>query len=378
MKIMHVSRASIMVWQFLLPLIEEQTRRGHDVSVCGSDDAYAHTLREQGIRVVTHQLQRSLNPWAIVKAIACIRRHVKEEKIDVLVCHSPLGAGVGRIAGWWAGVPCCIYFAHGLPCVPGQNKLKWVFWFLIEKSLARITDALLVMNHYDQQLGQRHLMKSPEQVTRVPGMGIDLSRFHGAGSQTERRQLAQSLGVSQPAKFVLCIAYMIPAKGIYVYFQAAQKICQVRDDVVFLIAGDGPHERALETTAFATGLGDRFHVLGWRDDIDQLMRVCDIFTLPTFYFEGLPVSILEAMACSKPVVATQHRGCEDVVVPGETGCLVPKRDANALARALLKCIMDEAMCQRLGEAGRRRVEQAFELTQCTNMIANTIEKACSC
>ncbi|MCP4453456.1 MAG: glycosyltransferase family 4 protein [Planctomycetes bacterium] len=375
MKIMHVSRASIMVWQFLLPLIEVQTKRGHDVSVCGSNDTYADTLRERGLHVVTHELKRTLNLWAIFKAIVCIKRHIKAEKIDVLVCHSPLGAGVGRIAGWWAGVPCCVYFAHGLPCVPGQNKLKWSLWFLVERSLARITDALLVMNQYDQKLGERHLMSSPEQVMRVPGMGIDLGRFDGTSSRAARQQLARTLCVSEHAKFVLCIAYMIPAKGIYVYFQAAQKICQVRDDVVFLIAGDGPHEKALETTAFATGLGDRFHVLGWRDDIDELMRVCDIFTLPTYYFEGLPVSILEAMACGKPVVATQHRGCEDVVVPGETGMLVPTRKAPALARALLKCILDEPLCQRLGEAGRRRAEQEFELAHCTDMIADAIEKA---
>jgi glycosyltransferase involved in cell wall biosynthesis len=316
MKIMHLSRASVMVWQFLLPLIEAQTQRGHDVSVCGSDDTYADTLREQGLHVVTHQLQRSLNPWAILKAIICIKRHIKSLQIDVLVCHSPLGGGVGRIAGWWAGVPCCVYFAHGLPCVSGQNRLKWAAWFLIEKSLAKLTHAILVMNHYDKKLAERHLMKSPEQVYPVPGMGIDLSRFNDSGSLAERKKLVRELGVPQHVKFVLCIAYMIPAKGIYVYFQAAQKICQVRDDVVFLIAGDGPHEKALETTAFATGLGDRFHVLGWRDDIDQLMRTCDVFALPTYYFEGLPVSILEAMACGKPVVATQHRGCEDAVVPG--------------------------------------------------------------
>ncbi len=376
MRIMHLSRASIMVWQFLLPLIREQTQRGHDVCVCGSDDSYAQTMRDQGIHVVTHSLQRSLNPWAIIKAICCIKRHIREQQIDVLVCHSPLGAGVGRIAGKLADVPCCVYFAHGLPCAPGQNRVKWGLWFLIEKCLARMTNAVLVMNQYDQTLAERSLMKSPDQVCRVPGMGIDATRFHGTATMAERKALAKELGVSEKAKFVLCIAYMIPAKGIYVYFQAAQRLCSVRDDVVFMIAGDGPHEKAMETTAYATGLGDRFHVLGWRNDIDRLMRVCDIFTLPTYYFEGLPVSILEAMACGKPVVATQHRGCEDAVVQGETGWLVPTRDANALAKALLQCIMNDALCQKLGEAGRRRVEDEFELGYCTDVIADTIEKVC--
>ena len=92
--------------------------------------------------------------------------------------------------------------------------------------------------------------------------------------------------------------------------------------------------------------------------------------------EGMSLSILEAMACRKPVVATQHRGCEDVVIPGETGWLVPTRKANALARALLQCIMEEALCRRFGEAGRRRVEQEFELTHCTRVIADAIERAC--
>ena len=113
-----------------------------------------------------------------------------------------------------------------------------------------------------------------------------------------------------------------------------------------------------------------------RNDIDHLMRVCDIFTLPTYYFEGLPVSILEAMACRKPVVATQHRGCEDIVVQGETGWLVPKRHAAALAKTLLRCILDKPMCQRLGEAGRQRVEAEFELDRCTRLIADTIDKVC--
>ena len=130
MKIMHLSRASIMIWQFLLPLIEEQTRRGHEVTLCGSEDEYADVLRDMGCHVVTHQLPRSLNPWAIVKAIVCIRRHIIEQKIDVLVCHSPLGAGVGRIAGWRARVPHCVYFAHGLPCMPGpwRSRRKLSMW----------------------------------------------------------------------------------------------------------------------------------------------------------------------------------------------------------------------------------------------------------
>ena len=144
MNIMHLARATIMVRRFLLPVIREQQRRGHMVCVCSSDDKHVPVLRAQGIDVVTHQLQRSLNPLSLIKAIACIKRHLKTKQIDVLVCHSPLGGGVGRIAARLAGVKCKIYVAHGLPCAPGQNKLKWWVWFLMEKCLSFITEGILV------------------------------------------------------------------------------------------------------------------------------------------------------------------------------------------------------------------------------------------
>jgi glycosyltransferase involved in cell wall biosynthesis len=378
MNIMHLTRATIMVRRFLLPVIREQQQRGHTVCVCSAEDEHVDALRGQGIDVVTHQMQRSLNPIGLIKAVGCIKYHLKAKQIDVLVCHSPLGAGVGRIAGKLAGVKCKLYVAHGLPCAPGQNKLKWWLWFLIEKGLSRLTNGFLVMNDYDQALCAKHLAQNPSQVQRIPGMGIDLTRFKDVrATAAERRQLAEELGFSPDARIVLSLAYMIPAKGIYIYFQAAQMICQHMDDVVFLIAGDGPQRTPLETTTYATGMGERFHVLGWRDDIETLMRVCDMFVLPTFYFEGLPVSILEAMACAKPVIATRHRGCEDVVVNEETGLLVPIRKPLLLAQAMVRLLKDVSLAQRLGQAGRKRVEEHFELQHCTRQLADAIDKACT-
>ena len=133
--------------------------------------------------------------------------------------------------------------------------------------------------------------------------------------------------------------------------------------------------------AYSIGLQDPIHMIIYSiytaTGVLRLARYNITGTLENGkYFEGLPVSILEAMACRKPVVATQHRGCEDIVVQGETGWLVPKRDAAALAKALLCCIMDKPMCERLGQAGRQRVESDYELDRCTRLIADVIEKAC--
>jgi glycosyltransferase involved in cell wall biosynthesis len=374
MRILHITRATLMVCQFMVPLIKMQQRRGHTVCVCGSDDDDVETLTDQGIDVCVHTLQRSLNPLAIIKAIKGIKGHIKARDIDCVVCHSPLGAGVGRLAGWLAGCPHVIYFAHGLPCAPGQNRVKWFIWFTIEKILAQLTTGMLVMNSYDQELAENRLMKRPDQVARIPGMGIDLKRFHSTPRPQERLALEQEFGIAPGTKIVLCIAYMIPEKGIYVYFNAAQKVCVKRRDVHFLIAGNGPQQTALETAVHCTQMSFRFSVLGWRDDIDRLMRCADIFVLPTHYFEGLPVSILEAMACSKPVIATRHRGCEDAVIDKETGFLIPTKNAQALTECIDILLDDDGLRKTMGEAGRRQVEEGYELDHCTELIADAIER----
>ena len=118
-----------------------------------------------------------------------------------------------------------------------------------------------------------------------------------------------------------------------------------------------------------------FKLLGWRNDIYRLMKTVDIFVLPTYYFEGLPVSILEAMSCSKPVVVTKHRGCEDAVIDGESGCLVPVKQPEALAEKI-NFLLDKGDVRiKMGQAARLRIEQNFELKLCTKKIIDALEKA---
>lgn len=373
MRVMHISRASLMFCQFLFPLIEAQKKKGHYVCACGSDDSDAQKLRNMGVDVFPHQLRRSLNPFSIIKVIFRIKRILIEQKIDVVVCHTPLGAGVGRIAARLAKTPNIVYFVHGLACVPGRSILTWLVWFCIEKALGKITDAVLVMNNYDERLCRtHHMVKDTDKIYRIPGMGVDLEIYKPYSDEKER--LKEELGISKNKKIVLCVAWLIPRKGIFYYLEAAREICARRKDVCFLLAGNGPFMDKLKKSCIKYGLEGNFKILGWRDDINRLMRLADIFVLPTYYFEGLPVSILEAMACGKPVIATRHRGCKDVVVDGKTGFLIPIKQVSALVDKILCLLENEQLRTEMGQAGRRRVEQHFELDYCTEKIVEALEK----
>ena len=386
MRIMHISRAAGTVRGFLMPVIIEQQKLGHYVCVCvaqGQDKwigsknvSAAGQLREAGIEVFTYNLRRSINPFGILKAVLRVRRLLVEQRIEALICHTPICSAVGRIAARLAKTPCVVYFAHGLPCAPGQGFFSWHLRYWAEKILGSITNAILVMNDYDEKLcKERHIIRDDNKIFRIPGIGVDLRRYNPDCSEQAKNGLASELSISKEWKIVLFVGRLIPEKGPMVLLEAAKRVLAQRRDVCFLIAGVGPLMDKMRKNTKAGNLESYFKLLGWRQDITSLMKTADIFALPTYYYEGLPVSILEAMACNKPVVATRHRGCEDVVVDGQTGFLVPVKQAEPLADKLLLLLDDEQLRRRMGQAGRQHVQQHFEVEYCTKKIVEALEQA---
>ena len=374
MKILHVSRSAETIRAFLIPTMNAQRRLGHEVFVCAAESPQAEQLRRAGFEVFTHRMPRSLNPLSALPAIWNVRRVLAQRRIDVIICHTSLGALVGRIAAWIARTPRVVYFVHGLACGPAQGPVSWQIRYRVEKVLGSVTDAIVVMNDYDERLSRRApLAKSAAGVHRISSMGVDLRRFSIGGSAPIRDRVARELGIGPNQRLVLCTARLIPEKGVVEFIEAAKQIAGRRDDACFALAGVGPLFEKLKRAVERAGMGDRIRVLGWRDDVPDLMKSADIFVLPSYFMEGLPVSIIEAMACGKPVVSTHHKGCEDAVVDGETGFLVPVKRVTPLAERIVQLLDDEMLRARFGQAGRRRVEERFEFEACTRQIVELLE-----
>jgi len=373
---MHLSRAAETLNSFMIPTMLEQIRLGHEVFICTDESVHTAGLRKAGFQVVIHGMKRSLNPIGALQSILRIRRFLRERRIDVVICHNSLAGQVGRIGAWLAGTPHVLYFAHGLACGPAQSRMLWRIRYWAERVLAPCTSGIIIMNDYDENIAKvGHLVGSPDRVYRIPGMGVDLTRFGTEPSPALRDKLARELGIDRDKKLVLCVARLIPEKGVVELVEAAHRMAKTRNDVVFLLAGTGPLLESLRARVRTLGIELSFRVLGWRNDIHELMKSADILALPSYYMEGLPVSILEAMACGKPVVSTHHKGCEDAVVDGETGFLVPVRASEPLANRLGELLDDATLRARMGQAGRRRVEQVYELDHCTRTIVDVLETA---
>ena len=167
---------------------------------------------------------------------------------------------------------------------------------------------------------------------------------------------------------VLLLARTLATKGIREFLGAARQLLEADVSASFVLAGAGPLDREIQAFIARHGLQDHVRFLGWRRDAHRLMAACDVYVLPTYYPEGMPISILEAMACRKPVIATRHRGCEDEVIHDVTGLLIEPKDAAALAGAIRSLVEDPERARRFGEAGRSRIDDGFRSDQSTARI----------
>jgi glycosyltransferase involved in cell wall biosynthesis len=179
---------------------------------------------------------------------------------------------------------------------------------------------------------------------------------------------ALECGIHSPIKrtgppVVLTVARLDEQKGHCYLLEAAAQVPEAQ----FVLAGDGPLRASLEAQAHSLGVEERVKFLGYRSDIASLLADCDVFVLPSLY-EGLPLSILEAMSAGKPVIATHIGGTDEAVIANETGLLVPPANPTALAVAIRSVLTDPPLAQRLASAGRARVEQEFSAAKMVQQV----------
>jgi glycosyltransferase involved in cell wall biosynthesis len=235
--------------------------------------------------------------------------------------------------------------------------MKW-YHLLAERVLKNITDRITV----NAKIIASYLVEkegvNPGKIVTIYN-GIDLKRFEDRGLKIEdRKNLREKLGIKTDSLVVGMVGRFSEQKDYDTFIKSAQIVCGQMGNVVFVAVGDGVLKSSLELQAAGYGLKDKVIFTGHRADTDELIRVFDVGVLSSHY-EGCPNVILEYMACSKPLVASDVGGCRELVVDGETGYIVPHKSPEVLAVKLLALLRDEALRLKMGDAGRKRVEENF-------------------
>lgn len=277
-------------------------------------------------------------------------RLLHRRRADVVVT---VGAGDkmfwGRVAAHIAGVPVIASALHSTGWPDGVGRMN--------RMLTGITDAFIaVADSHGKFL--REFEKFPADKVHVIRNGVDGSRF--TPSESARREVRRELGLAASTHLIGIVAALRSEKNHGMLVQAAAKLRQGFPDAHWLIIGDGPERASIESLADKLQIQDRIHMLGTRHDTPRLVAALDLFTLCSLN-EASPVSILEALACGVPVVATDVGSVNETILERETGILVPSGDAGAMTLAIEKLLSDAQLRRSMGTAGRDLVARTGSL-----------------
>ena len=360
---MEVTNVDFSLRHFLLPLMRAAQARGHEVLGVCADGPLLADVEAAGLRTVPLPMARSLSPRAQWRALWAMVALFRAERPDMVHAHMPISGVLARLAARIAGVPRVAYTCHGFlfnqPGPPWRRALGLVAEWLG----GRLTDITLTVST-EEAADARRLWIARRAVP--VGNGRDPARFRP--DPAARARVRQALGVPDEAVVVVIVSRLVRHKGY------PELLAAMRDvpGAELWVVGDrlpSDHGTDLEPLFAGSGLGSRLRRLGYRTDVADVLAAADIFTLPS-HFEGLPMSVIEAMLTGLPVVATAIRGPREQVVDGETGLLVPPATTAPLAAALRRLVADPALRARMGAASRAR---AVALYDEATVLARTLD-----
>lgn len=348
-------------WYFCshrLPLAVAAQRCGYEVVVATRVGRHGAVIEGSGLQLVPLvRLKRSsLNPFSEILAILELASIYRRERPS-LVHHVALKPVVyGTLAARLAGVPGTVNALAGLGFVFSSRKffarslrplLILVFRLLLGSSRGR----LIVQNSADlATIAQKGIVPS-ERIRLIRSAGVDLEHY-----------APRPIGEGVP--LVMLAARMLWDKGVGEFVEAARALKDKGVAARFVLVGDTDTENpaAIPREQLAKWHADGIiEWWGYRDDMPQVLSQAQVVCLPSFYGEGIPKVLVEAMACGRPIVTTDMPGCRDLVKEGKNGALVPPRDADALAAALTTLLADRAACTKMGLAGRQMAEAEFSV-----------------
>lgn len=352
-EILYVTTVDVTIAAFLIPHIKVLQQRGYDVEAACHLGSRAPAIQASGISAHNIPFERSYTSLNNVVVFFKLIKLIRIRKYGLVHVHTPAAAFLGRLAAKLARGKNVktLYTAHGFHFLKGGNKFKNLLFLTLERIASQWTDALIVMNEEDYEAAKRYRLAPEGNLFFVKGIGVDTTRFRpDLLTPGKKDSLKQQLNCSSD-KVIGMVGEFNPEKRHIDLLDAAGKVIKEYEGVSFVFIGDGPLLPKLQKLANSRWYKDKIKFLGYRSDIPQFLNVIDILVLPSVR-EGLSRTIQEAMASGKPVIATGVRGNRDLVRHEETGLLVPPKDSEALARAILKLLQDEELAERMGRKAR--------------------------
>ena len=360
-RLVHVTTVDMSLVLLLGPQLRAFADAGMDVIGVSAPGPFVPQLESWGIRhEPLRHATRSVAVGQDLMALGELLRLFRRLGPDIVHTHNPKPGLYGRLAARAAGISGVVNTVHGLYASPEDPFARRALVYALERAASLCSGAELVQNPEDLAVLRR--LGVPNRKLVLLGNGVELERFHPRAHDDSRRQARGDLGIDENAVVVGMVARLVWQKGFREFFAAAERLRDRHPELVFVVVGGSDPEKAdavAPEDLAAAGRRGRIVFAGDRDQMERVYPAFDIFVLPS-YREGFPRAAMEAAASGLPVIATDIRGCRQVVTDGQSGLLVPPHDPARLADAIGKLVVDPGLRQRMGAAGRAKAEVEFD------------------
>jgi glycosyltransferase involved in cell wall biosynthesis len=325
----------------LLPALVET----FDVAVAAHGDGpLREASQSAGARFVSlRHVRRPVRPWRDLLGLLELLRLLRQEHPHLVHVNSAKAAVLGRLAAGLAGIPIRVYTVHGWAFLAHDGFAAAAYRW-IERALRPLTTVTVCVSEREREAGLAARV-CREETTIVIRNGVTASALDAAKPRSARPRLVMVGRLQAPKDPITLVRALALVRAV---------------DFEAVLVGEGPERAAVEDEIGRLGAGSSVRLLGERTDVAELLATADVFVLST-RSEGLPLSVLEAMAAGLPVIASNVGGIPELVVHGVSGVLVPPGDPNALAEAIEGLVQNPSLAHELGDAGRRRVVENFDL-----------------
>jgi glycosyltransferase involved in cell wall biosynthesis len=296
--------------------------------------------------VVDVPMRYGVHPLVDFRDYGRLVRLMQYQDFDVVHAHSSKAGVLGRLAARRCRVPAVVYTPNAFAFLGARDRFRRCLYRSVEQWLGRMmTDMLICVSRSEMALSDQWAIVPAGHSVTIEN-AIDASQYAPGISLAEAKS---ALGLDPDRLMVGYVGRLAAQKGIVYLVRAAQRVLASGDSVQFLLVGEGELEGATRQMVQSLGLADHVWLPGYRTDIPKVLAALDVFVLPSLY-EGMPYTLMEAMAAGRAIVATDVAGSRDLVRHGETGLLVPPRQAGALADAIMGLVSSPESRQRMGRA----------------------------
>jgi glycosyltransferase EpsD len=340
---------------FHLPYLKWFKEQGWNVHIAAAGNKeLPYADKKYSIPIKRFPLHKSnLDAYKKLKSI------IVENRYHIIHCHTPMGGVLSRLAARNERnrITKVIYTAHGFHFCKGSSRKNWMIYYPIEKWLSRYTDCLITINEEDYQLAVSRQFKA-NHIEHVHGVGVDTDQFAPV-SDLSKQVLRAKYHYSNDAFLMFYAAEFNKNKNQKLLIEALAFIKEQIPHARLLLAGEGPLLEECKRLSIHLGLENMVDFLGYRHDIESLLKMSDMAVASSLR-EGLPVNILEAMACRLPVIAVDNRGHRELVVNQKNGWLVGNHPEE-FAEKILCLAENHELRKSFGREGRKIVMDQYEL-----------------